>query len=106
MAKYLIINADDLGLSVATNLAIRRAFREGVVTSASLMANMPALDHAIEHVIHGSPHLGVGVHLCLTSGRPVLAGQVPLLVDEEGCFRHGFSGLLRLVCGRRRDEAL
>jgi chitin disaccharide deacetylase len=106
MAKYLIVNADDLGLSVSTNLAIRRAFREGVVTSASLMANMPALEHAVEQVVYRNPALGIGLHLCLTSGRPVLEGKVPLLVDGEGYFRQGFLGLLRLVRGRRRDDAL
>jgi len=45
--KYLIVNADDLGISVSTNLAIGRAHAEGLATSASLMANMPAARHAV-----------------------------------------------------------
>lgn len=107
MAKFLIVNADDLGISVPTNLAIGRAFRQGIVTSASLMANMPAVEHAVERIIRLNPGLGVGVHFCLTSGRPVMAPEyLPLLVNAEGCFRHGFLGLLRLVRSSHRQEAL
>jgi predicted glycoside hydrolase/deacetylase ChbG (UPF0249 family) len=105
--KYLIVNADDLGISVSTNLAIGRAHAEGLATSASLLANMPAARHAVQRVVRPHPRLGIGVHLCLTSGRPVLdPGEVPLLVGPDGWFRHGFLGLLRLVCGGRRGEAL
>jgi len=107
MAKFLIITADDLGISLATNRAIDRAHRKGLVTSASLMANMRAFDDAVERTVRPNPGLGVGVHLCLTSGRPVLAAaDVPMLVDAEGRFRHGFFGLLRLIRSRQRREAL
>jgi len=108
VTKYLIVNADDLGISVPVNLAIRQASRSGIVTSASLLANMPAFRHAVEEVVRPDPRLGVGVHLCLTSGCPVLPPQsVPLLGDTaSGRFRHGFLGVWRLVCSRRREEAL
>jgi len=108
VTKYLIVNADDLGISVPVNQAVRRASRSGIVTSASLLANMPAFRHAVEEVIRPDPRLGVGVHLCLTSGRPVLTPEkVPLLADPAGGrFRHGFLGIWRLVCSRRREEAL
>jgi chitin disaccharide deacetylase len=105
--KYLVVNAEDLGMSVATNLAIARAFRQGLLTSASLMANMPAMLHAVRHVVRENPRLGIGVHLCLTSGLPVLPpSHVPLLVDGRGRFRHGFLGILRLLHSPRRSEAL
>ena len=55
MTKYLIVNADDLGISVPVNLAIRRASRSGIVTSASLLANMPAFRHAVEEVARPEP---------------------------------------------------
>jgi predicted glycoside hydrolase/deacetylase ChbG (UPF0249 family) len=104
--KLLIVNADDLGISVPTNIAVGRGFRHGIVTSASLLANMPATAHAVERIVRPNPGLGVGVHLCLTSGRPVLpAGDVPLLVGRDGRFQHGFLGLLRLVRSRRRGDA-
>ena len=42
--KQLIINGDDLGVCEATNLAIAEAFTNGILTSASLMANGPAFE--------------------------------------------------------------
>jgi chitin disaccharide deacetylase len=105
--KRLILNADDMGISVPTNLAIERAFRQGALGSASLMANMGAARHACQEVLRRNPALGVGLHLCLTSGRPVLSSaEVPLLAGKNGLFRHGFFGLLRLVHSARRAEAL
>ena len=103
----VVINADDLGISVAVNRAVRRAHASGILTSASLMTNMPAFDHAVSDVIPASPTLGIGVHLILTSGAPVLPpADVPLLVDERGAFRLGFTGILQLVRGHHRDAAL
>jgi len=107
MPKLLIVNADDLGISRATNLAIAAAHHHGILTSASLMTNMPAARHAVEEVVASSPRLGVGLHLCLTSGRPVLPpARVSLLIDAWGNFRHSFAGLLRLLCSCRGAEAL
>lgn len=90
------------------NLAIARAHREGVVTSASLMANLPAFGHAVEHVAGECPNLGLGIHLNLTCGKPVLPAQrVPLLVDRAGAFRGGFAWLYRLsMHSRQRREAI
>jgi Uncharacterized protein conserved in bacteria len=104
---HVVINADDLGIAYAVNTAIERAFREGILTSASVITNMPAFDHALEEVIAPNARLGVGVHLVLTSGAPVSKpGQVPLLVDRLGVFRHGFVGIRRLVCGAHAPAAL
>jgi predicted glycoside hydrolase/deacetylase ChbG (UPF0249 family) len=101
--KQLVINADDLGICEASNVAIAEAYRHGVLTSASLMACGPAFEHAVQHVVEPHPGLAVGLHLCLTSGRSVLAAeQIPLLVDDQGRFRHGFLALLR---ASRRAEA-
>lgn len=104
----LIVNADDLGIAPGTNRAIRRGYLEGVITSASLMVNMPAAEDACQNVVATCPGMGVGLHLCLTSGRPVLPrSEVPLLVDSRGHFRHGFAGLWRLILrhgGAARDQ--
>ncbi|MGQ9574265.1 MAG: carbohydrate deacetylase [Thermoguttaceae bacterium] len=105
MAKYLIVNADDLGMSVCVNAGIVRARREGILTSASLMANMPAFEHAVEQLLRADRGLGIGVHLCLTSGRPLLPPRdVPLLVDARGVFAHGFWDLWRLLRSRHREQ--
>jgi predicted glycoside hydrolase/deacetylase ChbG (UPF0249 family) len=105
--KAAIINADDLGICRATNTAIGLAFRDGVLTSASLMVNMPAFADALDRVVFRHPALGVGIHLVLTSGRPVLdPAQVPLLVDRRGHFCHSFIGLARMFDSSQRRAAL
>lgn len=104
--KQAVINADDFGICTETNLAIEMAFLQGVLTSASLMPNMPGFDHAVGTVIPRAAGLGVGIHLVLTSGRPVAdPADVPLLVDERGLFRRSFLGILALTTGWRAAEA-
>ncbi|MDT2479823.1 ChbG/HpnK family deacetylase [Enterococcus avium] len=38
--KKIIINADDFGYSTAVNLGIVEAYKNGVLTSTTLMANI------------------------------------------------------------------
>jgi hopanoid biosynthesis associated protein HpnK len=58
-----------------------------VLTAASLMVGARAADAAVE-VARRNPRLGVGLHLVLVDGRPVLPpARVPDLVDRRGCFR-------------------
>lgn len=80
--KRLIINADDFGLCEGANLGILRAHRHGIVTSATVMMNMPGAGAALTMA---PPSLGVGVHLTLTGGRPLCEG-VPTLTDDAGNF--------------------
>ena len=62
------------------------AHREGFLTSTSLMTNMPAADYAVACLAQ-APALGVGVHLNICSGRPLLpAEKIPTLVDSKGNF--------------------
>jgi predicted glycoside hydrolase/deacetylase ChbG (UPF0249 family) len=81
--KRLIINADDLGLTSGINRAVIELGRAGVLSSATLMASAPATVEAAEASLrHGS--LGVGCHLVLVDGRPVLpAGKIPTLIDPR-----------------------
>jgi hopanoid biosynthesis associated protein HpnK len=82
--KNLILNADDFGLTKGINEAIVRAHRDGILTSATLMANMPAFEDAVER-LRQSPSLGIGVHLVLVGGRAVARpDEVSSLVNEEG----------------------
>ncbi len=107
MAKCLVVNADDLGISRSVNAAVRDAHRCGVVTSASLMPSMPHAAHALDTVVRPHAELGIGLHLCLTSGRPVMpASQLPLLVDDHGHFCRGFARLNLLLQSPWRDEAV
>jgi len=83
---YLIINADDLGLTPGVTRGILEAHARGVVTSASAMPNMPGFADAIEAAA-AHTQLGLGVHLTLTAGSPVLPPtEVASLVDRAGRF--------------------
>lgn len=82
--KELILNADDFGLTKGVNDGILRAFRDGVLTSATLMANAPAFDDAVR-CAGANPKLGVGCHLVLAGGAPVAEPKdIPSLVDKHG----------------------
>jgi predicted glycoside hydrolase/deacetylase ChbG (UPF0249 family) len=62
--RFLIVNADDLGLHDSVNGGIFTAHRRGIVTSASLMVRQPAAAAAVE-VAASHPSLGLGLHLDL-----------------------------------------
>jgi predicted glycoside hydrolase/deacetylase ChbG (UPF0249 family) len=73
--RRLIINGDDFGLTHGINRAIAELHQAGVLTSATLMASEKAADEAIEIAL-ATPSLGVGCHVVLVDGTPVLAGGV------------------------------
>ena len=80
--------------------AILDCHAKGIITSTTLMANMPAAAYACERA-RDFPDLGVGVHLTLSQGRPVLPpDQVPGLVDGEGQFLANAVQRRKLWCDR------
>lgn len=90
MVRQLVVNADDLGLTVGVNDGIFDAHDHGVLTSASLMVAAPAAADAIRRLA-ARPSLGVGVHLTLVDGRPVLpASRIPTLVEGDGRLRQSW----------------
>ena len=104
----LIVNADDFGLTPGVNRAIIELHRAGLVTSTSLMARAGATDEAIE-LARAAPSLGVGCHVVLVDGEPVLPPEkVPSLVDARtGRFPNSLTAfLLRLFTGRIRAEEI
>lgn len=84
--RKLIINADDFGLSEAVNYGILKGFLEGVVTSTTIMANMPAFEHAVA-LAKEHPQLHVGVHLNVTCYKPLLQTH-RTLIEKDGYFRN------------------
>lgn len=94
----VVINGDDFGYSDAINAAIVRCHIEGVLTSATILVNQPATRAALR-LARERPTLGVGWHLNLTEGVPVMPPRaVPTLVGRDGRFRPlvaQLGGLLR-----------
>jgi hopanoid biosynthesis associated protein HpnK len=88
MSAKLIINADDFGLCKGVNRAVVEAVTGGVLTSATIMANMPASDEAIA-IAKKTPALGVGVHLNVTDGKPLSTDSiVESLLNNTGRFKY------------------
>src|SRR5215472_16899948 len=80
--------------SDGVNRGIRDAFRGGIVTSTSLLANGPAFAEAVK-AAKSAPRLGVGVHLNLSDGVPVADREsVTSLLDDVGNLAHGPESLL------------
>lgn len=84
--KQLIITSDDFGLSSGVNRAVERAWRDGILTCASIMPGGAAFDEAL--LIAGrNPGLQVGLHLTLLQGRSTLPpAEIPGLTDSAGNF--------------------
>ena len=84
--KQIIVNADDFGRHVLINRAVERGVTDGVLRSATIMPGGAAFDDAAELAAR-SPKLGVGIHLTLVNGNPVLPpAEIPSLVTEAGVF--------------------
>ncbi len=98
--KRVIVNADDFGFSPGVTEGIVRAHREGIVTSTTIMANMPAAEDAAR-LARDVPSLGVGVHLNICQGRP-LSSLALSLADEDGVMRLSANRVLWLCATRPR----
>lgn len=99
--KWLIINADDLGLHVDINRGIRQAHLEGIVTSASLVPCGEAFDHAVR-ICRECPGMDVGIHLTLIGERPLTpTARIPSLVGSDGRFYPTYRDLaVRILSGQ------
>lgn len=84
--RSLIVNADDCNLTAGVTRAILDCHARGIVSSTSWMVNFPASSEMIEQVSKSG--LGVGLHLNVTSGRPLSSpGDIAALLSENGVFK-------------------
>ncbi len=99
--KKVIINADDFGLIQGVNEGIVKAHQEGILTSATLMANMPGFNQAVE-MAGTNPELGVGVHLNILRGHSLSPAQkVGSLLSKELRFIPSVSNLVHRMALKR-----
>lgn len=105
--KLLQLHADDFGMNSAVNAGIAAAFRRGLLTGTSLIANAPAIDEACR-LIGSLQHdattgdlpsadrrrrlgddrqpLDFGIHVNLTQGAPLTSGYPEELRLPSGDF--------------------
>jgi predicted glycoside hydrolase/deacetylase ChbG (UPF0249 family) len=88
----LIVRGDDLGMTHACNMAVKKAFEEGILTCASILVPAPWFEMAAR-MCRENPAWCIGVHLTLNGEwrdyrwKPILpVTEVPSLVDEDGYF--------------------
>ena len=102
--RRLIVNADDFGLTAGVNRAIVEAHTRGIVTSSTLMANGRAFEDAAR-LAKTVPRLGVGCHVVLIDGEPVLdAKLLPSITSAHARgvrFRDGLKSFAARGCRPR-----
>jgi hypothetical protein len=87
MTRTLIVNADDFGRTRGVSAGIIEAHLHGLVSTTTALVNLPGALQDVAQACRQAPTLGLGVHLNLTLGRPVLSpARVPSLVASDGSF--------------------
>jgi predicted glycoside hydrolase/deacetylase ChbG (UPF0249 family) len=88
----IIVRGDDMGSLHSCNLAVSKAFKEGILTCAAILAPAPWAREAAE-IAKANPSWCIGVHLAVIGEwrgypwRPVLPyNQVLSITDEDGFF--------------------
>lgn len=94
----VIVNADDFGETPEITRGIVECIDAGVLTSTTILANMPATQEALRLAAARGRSASFGVHLNLCEG-PALT-RAPSLVDAAGHFRRKRAQALRAFLHR------
>ena len=81
--RKLIVNADDFGLNDHTVEWTIKGFECGALTSATIMAGMPATDKAVAYA-KDHPQFSFGVHFYLVDEVPMCKSEdIPSMSDPK-----------------------
>lgn len=105
--RWIVLHADDFGMNAAVNAGILQSFREGILTSTSLLANAPAAVDACRdwqrlqadvraaavpsatrrnRLADDLAAFDIGIHLNLTQGTPLSPNYPAELLNQRGEF--------------------
>ena len=79
---FIIVNADDYCYSEGVSRGILETIRNGIVTATGVLANSPFFEKHISKLIDFDG-LDIGVHLTLTSGKPLTNRMCDLLSSNN-----------------------
>jgi len=87
MKCQLIVNADDFARDPEVNRGILTAHHQGIVTTTTVLINMPGAVQAVREAARLAPDLGIGLHLNLTLGTPCAPiSEIRELIGEGNLF--------------------
>ena len=103
----LVVSGDDFGIHKSINAGIEKAHREGILTSASLVATGADRDDALR-IVRSCPDLKVGLHFALVDEEPAAPlERVRALVGEDGrLFSSHFVFARKVLTGAISEEVL
>jgi chitin disaccharide deacetylase len=99
------VHADDFGETLEITEGICLAIEAGVVTSTSVMVNMPGTAEGLRRASQLARQASFGVHLNLCEGRPLTRGAT--LTDENGKFlpKRALAANSAQNCDERRNSS-
>lgn len=93
MSKKFIINADDFGMSEDYNRAVLCGCNDGFLRSASLCANGPSFNSAINEILPECQNLGLGIHLNIIEGKALT--NCTMITDNNDNFNCSYLELIK-----------
>ena len=92
--NLVVVNADDFGESTSVNQAILKCFNKDLISSATLICNMPGFEEACEIIKSEKLDEKIGIHFNLSEGNPLTEKikKQKKFINEDGCMYKSFKG--------------
>ena len=81
--KHIVFTADDFGVVPSIDEGIRIAIRKGLVKSVAAFSNYKDSVKNVKNLLEEFPDVEMGVHLTISSGKPLNGADSNLLCDGE-----------------------
>lgn len=97
--KNIIVNADDFGLKSSVNKAIVESFNKEIISSTTIMANMPGFEEAVELAFKHEFNDRLGIHLNLDAGCHLTShSEITRILDRNNHFKFKDARMIFFFC--------